>query len=164
LNENNQDVEILKILEENAKASPEDISAMLNLDTNYVRERIKELEKQRVIIAYKTLIDWEKIKVETVKAFIDVKVIPEHDYGFDTIARKIYNFPEVEAVYLMSGTYDLAVIVQGKSMKEVAYFVAEKLATLEHVQSTVTHFVLKKYKVDGKVLAPQEDKRLTFSP
>jgi DNA-binding Lrp family transcriptional regulator len=157
--------EILKILERDAKATPSKIATMIGISEEEVADKIKKFEDEGIIVQYKTLIDWEKTGEEVVYAFIDVKVTPERDVGFDAVAKRIYKFPEVHSLYLLSGTYDLSVVVEGKNMKEIAYFVAEKLATLDHVQGTVSHFVLKKYKVDGKVLEPEEeDKRLAITP
>ena len=152
--------EILKILENNAKLTPEKIGVMLGVSKEKVKEQIEKLEKDGIIIKYKTLIDWEKEEEEKVFAFIDVRVIPERGKGFDAIATRIQEYPEVHSLYLMSGAYDLSIVVEGKSMKEIAFFVAERLATLEGIQSTATHFLLKKYKVDGVVLRKEEDKRL----
>lgn len=157
--------EILEILEEDAKASPEKIARMLNLDAEEVASKIAELEKEKIIVKYKTIVNWEKVEEDMIYAFIEVKVIPERDVGFDAVAKRIYQFPEVHSLYLMSGTYDFAVVVEGKSMKEVAFFVAEKLAVLPQVQSTATHFLLKKYKLDGEILAKEEeDRRLAITP
>jgi len=156
--------EILKILERNAKATPEKIATMVGMPESEVASKIKELEDKGIIVQYKTIIDWEKAEEEVVYAFIEVKITPERDAGFDAVAKRIYKFPEVHSLYLLSGAYDLIVVVEGKGMKEVAYFVAEKLATLDHVQGTVSHFVLKKYKVDGKILEPEEEhKRLAVT-
>jgi DNA-binding Lrp family transcriptional regulator len=162
---NTKEKEILKILERDAKATPQKIATMIGISEKEVADKIKKFEEEGIIVQYKTLIDWEKTGEEVVYAFIDVKVTPERDVGFDAVAKRIYKFPEVHSLYLLSGTYDLSVVVEGKNMKEIAYFVAEKLATLDHVQGTVSHFVLKKYKVDGKVLEPEEeDKRLAVTP
>ncbi|HAV43610.1 TPA: AsnC family transcriptional regulator [bacterium] len=160
-----KELEILRILEQDSRIPPEKIATMVDLSKEEVEEKIKELEDKGVIIKYKAIVDWEKASIdEIVYAFIDVKVAPQRDIGFDRVARRIYQFPEVHALYLLSGAYDLEVIVEGKGMKEVAYFVAEKLATLEGVQSTATHFVLKRYKVDGVVVEPAEkDRRLTLT-
>ncbi|MDI6794412.1 MAG: Lrp/AsnC family transcriptional regulator [bacterium] len=157
---------ILKLLEHDAKIKPEQIAALLALPEEEVKRQISELEESKTIVQYKTIIDWEKVAGgDMVYAFIEVKVTPERDLGFDAVAKRIYRFPEVHSLYLISGDYDLAVVVEGKTMKEVAYFVAEKLATLEHVQSTATHFVLKKYKVDGEILGEVEKvKRLPVTP
>ncbi len=160
-----KDKEILKILERDAKIKSEKIATMVGLSPAEVTAKIKELEDKGIIVQYKTIIDWEKAGEEVVYAFIEVKVTPERDVGFDAVAKRIYKFPEVHSLYLLSGTYDLSVVVEGKSMKEIAYFVAEKLATLDNIQGTVSHFILKKYKIDGKVLEPEEeDKRLAVTP
>ncbi|MDI6703602.1 MAG: Lrp/AsnC family transcriptional regulator [bacterium] len=157
--------EILKILEQDAKVSPEKIATMVGLSVEEVKEKISELEKKKAIIKYRTVVDWEKAGEEVVYAFIEVKVTPERDHGFDAVASRIYRFPEVHSLYLMAGDYDLSVVIEGKSMKEIAYFVAEKLAPLEQVQSTATHFVLKRYKVDGVILeGKEEDRRLPITP
>ena len=157
--------EILKILERDAKTTPEKIATMVGISPAEVSAKIKNLEDKGIIVQYKTIIDWERTGEEVVYAFIEVKVTPERDVGFDAVAKRIYKFPEVHSLYLLSGTYDLSVVVEGKSMKDIAYFVAEKLATLNNVQGTVSHFMLKKYKIDGQVLEPEEgDKRLAVTP
>ncbi|MEW6103777.1 MAG: Lrp/AsnC family transcriptional regulator [bacterium] len=156
--------EILEVLENDAKASNEKIGTMLGMSGDEVKKEIEKLESDGVIIKYKTIIDWEKTIEEKVFAFIDVRVTPERDRGFDAIAERICQYPEVHSLYLMSGAYDFAVVVSGKSMKELAYFVAEKLAIIENVQSTTTHFILKKYKVDGVKLEKEEDKRIQMMP
>lgn len=157
--------DILELLQENSRLTPEQIAAMLDLSAEEVRREIREMEDKKIIVKYSTVINWEKAEVESVSALIDVKVLPERGVGFDTIAERIYRYPEVQSVYLISGTYDLAVIVEGKTLKEVARFVAEKLAPLEHVQSTSTNFILKRYKQNGIILdGKEEDKRLVVSP
>jgi len=156
---------ILAILAENNRLTPEDIATMLGLSTEEVVNFIHDMEEQRIILKYNTLINWEKAGEEMVEALIDVRVQPQREVGFDTVAERIYRFPEVQNVYLMSGGYDLSVLIQGKSMKDVAFFVAEKLATIDYVQSTATHFVLKKYKQDAVIFEDQEeDRRLVVSP
>ncbi|MDI6736384.1 MAG: Lrp/AsnC family transcriptional regulator, partial [bacterium] len=115
--------EILKILERDAKAEPEKIATMVGLSLEEVTAKIKKLEDKGIIVQYKTIIDWEKSGEDVVYAFIEVKVTPERDVGFDAVAKRIYKFPEVHSLYLLSGTYDLSVVVEGKSMKEIAYFV-----------------------------------------
>ena len=137
---------ILEILEKNNRISSEEIAIMIGKTTEEVEKAIKELEDNNIILKYTTLINWEKTEREYVTALIEVKVTPQNGEGFDKVAERIYNFREVRACYLMSGGFDLTVIVQGNSMKEVALFVAEKLSPLECVLSTATHFVLKKYK------------------
>lgn len=156
---------ILQILENDARLSPDQIAAMLGIDIQTATSLIRRLEEQRVIVKYQTLINWEKVGENSVAALIEVKVTPQRDVGFDQVAARIYRFPEVRSVFLVSGSYDLAVTVEGKDLKEVARFVAEKLATLEHVQSTVTHFILKKYKQDGVILDDVEaDRRQVVTP
>jgi DNA-binding Lrp family transcriptional regulator len=143
--------EILEILESNARATAEEIALMLSKSVEEVREIIKKLEEDNVIVGYNTLINWDKSSRENVTALIEVKVTPQRGQGFDKVAERIYRYPQVKACYLMSGGFDLTVIIEGKSMKDVALFVAEKLAPLESVLSTATHFVLKKYKDDGVI-------------
>lgn len=156
---------ILEILEEDARLTPEQVAAMLGKDPQEVAAAIRRLEEERVIVKYQTLINWEKAGNKGVAALIEVKVTPQRDLGFDQVAARIYRFPEVRSVFLVSGSFDLSVVVEGKDLQDVARFVAEKLATLEHVQSTVTHFILKKYKQDGVILEDQEaDRRQVVTP
>jgi DNA-binding Lrp family transcriptional regulator len=130
-----------------------------------VRRVVRDCEAKRIIRRYKTVVDWEKAGDERVSAFIDVKVSPAREVGFDDVAARIYRYPEVLSVYLVSGEYDLRVIVEGKTMHQVAFFVAEKLATIDRVQSTATHFLLKKYKEDGETFVDaEEDRRLAVTP
>ena len=157
--------EILRILDEDARLSPDEIAAMTGKSAEEVRAIIEDCEQKGIIRRYKTVVEWEKLGEEPVIAFIDVKVSPERGVGFDDVAERIYRFPEVRAVYLVSGMHDLRVQVTGKSMKEVAFFVAEKLATIDRVQSTSSHFLLKRYKEDGVIFsAPEEDRRLSVTP
>ena len=152
--------EILEILEKNSKLSEEQIAVRLNKSVEEVHEAISRLERENIILGYNTLVDWEKTDKEIVTALIEVKVTPQRDQGFDKVAERIYLYPEVKACYLMSGGFDLTVIIEGRTMKQVAMFVAEKLAPLESVLSTSTHFVLKKYKDKGIVFeGKQEDDR-----
>lgn len=125
------------------------ISKMLGISEAEVAGRIKELEENHIITGYKTIINWDKTDREVVTALIDLKVTPQRGEGFDKVAERIYRYPEVSALYLMSGAYDLSVTIQGRTMKEVALFVAQKLAPMESIVSTATHFVLKKYKEEG---------------
>lgn len=148
--------EILEILENNSRLKCEDIAVMLGKSVEEVKEAIKKLEDEGVIVGYNTLINWEKTNREMVTALIEVKVTPQRGEGFDKVAERIHRFPEVKACYLMSGGFDLTVIVEGKNLKQVASFVAEKLAPLESVLSTSTHFVLKKYKDDGVIFEKKE--------
>lgn len=141
--------EILKLIERDARLSDEQIATMIGSDAATVRAEIKKMEDEGIILAYKTTINWERTNAEAVTAMIDVKLTPQADRGFDRVAEKIYNFPEVKSVYLMSGAYDLSVIIEGRTMKEVAFFVSQKLAPIDSVISTATHFVLHKYKDTG---------------
>ncbi|MBE6696023.1 MAG: Lrp/AsnC family transcriptional regulator [Ruminococcaceae bacterium] len=147
---------LLKLLEDDATLTPEQLAVMLEKEEGDVKKMIQVYEKNGVIVGYKTLIDWDKTDREYVSALIEVKMMPQRDRGFDRVAEKIYNYPEVQSLYLMSGGFDLAVIIEGKTMKEVAYFVAQKLATLEFVTATATHFVLRKYKDKGVIYGADE--------
>jgi DNA-binding Lrp family transcriptional regulator len=156
---------ILQILEKDARTDPAKIAVMLGLEEAEVRRRIEEWEKTGVIRRYKTVVDWERYGEERVQAFIDVSVTPERGAGFDDIARRIYLYPEVRSVCLVSGGHDLRVIVEGESIRQVADFVAQKLASLDRVTATNTHFLLKKYKDDGDLFVESEaDLRLMVSP
>lgn len=148
--------EILKILENDARTTPEQISTMTGIPVSHVTKEIKQAEKERVILKYKTMINWNKVEDEQVSALIEVRVTPQRDVGFTSIAERIYRFPQARTVYLLSGTYDLLVLVTGKTMHEVADFVSQKLAPIEGVQATVTHFMLKKYKEDGEIIEDKE--------
>jgi len=150
--------EILEILEKDARTSPEDIARMLGVTVKTVKSEIKKLEKDGVILKYKTIINKEMANEEhrEVRALIEVKLTPQKNLGFDHLAERIYQFPEVTSCYLMSGTYDLLVVVEGKDIHTVANFVAAKLSPMENVRGTVTHFILKKYKEDGDILKSAE--------
>lgn len=152
--------QLLKLLEKDAHISAEDLALMCEKEVGDIKKMIDDYEKSGVILGYTTVIDWDKTDHEYVNALIELKVIPQLDRGYDAIAEKIYNYPEVESLYLMSGGYDLAVMLRGKTMREVAIFVASKLATLEAVTSTATHFVLRKYKDHGVIFgAVDHDER-----
>ena len=140
---------LLKILEDNANLTPEQLAVMCKKEVGDIKKFIEQNEKDGVILGYKTMIDWDKTDREYVTALIEVKITPQRDRGFDRVAEVIYNYPEVQSLYLMSGAYDLCVLIEGKTMREVAYFVAQKLATIDDVISTATHFVLRKYKDKG---------------
>lgn len=144
---------ILELLERDASLTPQQIAVMLNRDAAEVEAKIREYEKENVIVGYKTIVNWEKTDFEPVSAIIELRVTPQRGEGFDEVAKRIYQYEEVASVYLMSGGFDIAVMLEGKTMKEVALFVAEKLAPMEQVISTATHFVLRKYKVDGNVIS-----------
>jgi len=158
--------EIMEILEKDARATPEEIAKMVNMTPKAVKNVIKKLEKDGVILKYKTIINKEILKDEgsDVRALIEVRLTPQKNLGFDHLAERIYRFPEVTSCYLMSGTYDLLVVVEGKSIHTVSNFVAEKLSPMENVRGTVTHFILKKYKEDGDILKqPERSKRPAIS-
>lgn len=147
---------LLRILERNSRISIEQMAAMLEISEQEVVALLAKLEQDRVILGYHTVIDWEKTQRELVTALIEVKVTPQRGLGFDKIAERIYQYPEVTSVFLMSGGFDLTVIIEGKTMKEVAMFVSQKLAPMEGVLSCSTHFVLKKYKQEGFIFGPEE--------
>jgi len=157
--------EILRILERDARTTPQQIATMTGKPLAQVKRAIKKAEGDRTILKYKTVINWDKLREEQVRALVEVKVVPQRDVGFDAIAERIYRFPEARSVYLVSGTYDIAVLVEGSTMQEVAGFVAQKLAPLESIQGTVTHFLLKRYKEDGDILGVEErPKRVPLMP
>ena len=158
-------VSILELLKEDSRRSPELIATMLGEDVDAVRQAIEEMERDKIIVKYATVINWNKMDDEKVTALIEVQITPERGRGFDAIAERIYLFPQVKSVYLMSGSYDLLVEIDGKNLKEVASFVSNKLSTLDSVLSTKTHFILKKYKQDGVIFEDHEgDHRMVISP
>ncbi len=158
-------LEILKILEGNSKLTPSEISEMTGILREDVEDIIKKLEDDGIILKYKTIVDWEKAGVEEVYAIIDVRVSLTREKGYDDIAKRIAKFPEVHAIRLVSGEYDFQVVVKGKTLKDVAFFVAEKISTIPEVRDTVTHFVLRTYKEEGVLLfADEEDRRLAIVP
>lgn len=150
--------DILEVLEKNSRYKDEEIATMTGKTVEEVREAIRDYEEKNIIAGYTTLINWENTGKETVTALIEVKITPQRGVGFDKVAERIYKFNEVKACYLMSsGGFDLTVIVEGKTMKEVALFVSEKLAVQEYVTGTATHFVLKKYKDYGRVFKEKKN-------
>lgn len=156
---------ILNMLEKNSRLELKDIAVMLGVTEMEVANEMAQMEKEHIICGYHTLINWDKTSEEKVTALIEVKVTPQRGLGFDSIAERIYNYDEIQAVYLMSGGFDFSVIIEGKTMKSVAQFVSGKLAPLDAVLSTSTHFVLKKYKDHGTVLdAPIKDERMLVTP
>jgi len=158
--------EILEILEKDGRASVEDIAKMTRKKPEAVRQAIKKYEKEGAILKYKAVINKDLIKdnESRVRALIEVNIIPQKDLGFEKIAERIYSFPEVTSCYLISGTYDLLVVVEGENLNTVSSFVAEKLSCLENVRGTTTHFLLKKYKEDGVILKQKsENKRIAIS-
>ena len=163
----NEELEILKLIEENHKISEETIALMVMSSEESVRKTIKKLEEDKVSVSYPALIDWSKVEgQENIVAMIDVKVTPKRGVGFDEVAERIYRFPEVTSLYLMSGAYDLSITIEGQTMNQIATFVSEKLSTIENVISTTTHFMLKKYKHDGVVFGSSDDKdrRMVITP
>lgn len=156
--------ELLKLIEKNSKVATSELSKMLGVSEADVLNEMSELEKEHIICGYLTLIDWDKTDVEKVIGLIEVKVTPQRGQGFDKIAERIYNYPEVSSVYLISGAYDLLVTLEENSLKEIAQFVSDKLSTLDTVLSTATHFILKKYKDHGIVFdSKHEDEREVIS-
>ena len=156
---------ILKAIEKNSRIDLKEISIMLGEEEIDVVNEIAAMEAEGIICGYHTLIDWEKTSIEKVSALIEVRVTPQRGQGFDTIAERIYKYPEVNSVYLISGGFDLLVSLEGKSLKEVSNFVSDKLSTLDTVLSTATHFILKKYKDHGTILAKKYvDERLKMTP
>ncbi len=156
---------ILKLMERNAHTSPEDMAAMLGLSEAEVRQEIEEMEKAGVIRGYKTVVDWERLdETATVSAIIELKVTPKAGLGYEDVAAKVMKYPEVESVYLMSGVYDLNVVVKARNLQEVAKFVSKELSTIDSVTSTATHFVLRRYKeMDVELLGDGADERGSYS-
>ena len=155
---------VLKVLADNARVSVDDIATMTGMSIADVKADISELEAAGIIRGYKTVIDWEKLDNASVSALIELKVIPQEEYGFEKIAETVMKYSEVETVYLMSGAYDLTVIVKGKTFQEVAMFVAKELATMHGVTSTATHFVLRRYKeLDVVLVGEEQDDRGAYS-
>ena len=156
---------ILNYIEKNSKANLEELAVVLGTDEVSVANEIAAMEKEKIICGYHTLIDWDKAGSDMITALIEVRVTPQRDKGFDRIAERIYNFPEVTAVYLISGGYDLLVILEGYTLKGVAGFVSEKLSPIDSVISTSTYFILKKYKDHGTIMVPQQkSERMLVTP
>jgi DNA-binding Lrp family transcriptional regulator len=157
--------ELLRLLKENALESPANLAKMLGLSEKDVKDKIQEYEKNGVIRGYQAIVNEDSLNLDKVSAVIEVKITPEREGGFNGIAGRISRFPEVDAMYLMSGAFDLLVFVSGRNLKEVASFISEKLATIEGVVSTATHFMLKTYKEKGVLMAAHdENERLQVSP
>lgn len=157
--------QILTFLERNSRIDLKELAILLGSDEAVIANEIQQMEKEGLICGYHTLIDWDKTSSDKVTALIEVRVTPQRGQGFDSIAERIYNYPEVQSVYLISGGYDLLVILEGKTLKEVSGFVSDKLSTLESVLSTATHFILKKYKDDGIILSKKnKDERMLVTP
>ena len=157
--------ELLEILEKNSRISVSELASMLQKSEYEVEKEIERLEREKVILSYGTLIDWEKFGDENVIAVIEINLTPQREVGFDAIAERIYRYDEVKTVYLMSGNFDLLVIIEGKSLKEISNFVSKRLSTIEGVTQTRSHFLLKAYKKDGVILDnEEEDRRLVVVP
>jgi DNA-binding Lrp family transcriptional regulator len=157
--------QILTFIEKNSRVNLKELAVMLGSDEVTVANEIAQMEKEQVICGYHTMIDWDKTGNEKVTALIEVRVTPQRGQGFDSIAERIYNYPEVKSVYLISGAYDLMVILEGKTLREVSGFVSDKLSTLDTVLSTATHFILKKYKDHGTIFAQKKkDERMIVTP
>lgn len=157
--------ELLDLLEKDYRQSPEQLAIMLNRPVEEISALIQKFQDEQIIVKYQTIIDWEKAGVDRVTAVIEVKITPQREVGFDSIAERIYRYPEVRSVYLMSGSYDLSVAVEGTTLREVADFVSTKLSTIDGVVSTTTNFMLKKYKYAGVIINDQEEEhRLVVSP
>ena len=157
--------ELLKVIEKNSRIDTKELAVILGVKEVEVVNELAALEAEGIICGYHTLVNWEKTTEEKVTALIEVRVTPQRGQGFDSIAERIYNYPEVRSVYLISGGYDLMVILEGKSLREVSAFVSDKLSTLDTVLSTATHFILKKYKDQGTVISSKkQDEREMITP
>jgi len=156
--------ELLLIIEKNSRIDLKELAVILGVEEIDVVNELAAMEAEGIICGYHTLINWEKTSLEKVNALIEVRVTPQRGQGFDSIAERIYKYSEVHAVYLISGGYDLLVTLEGKSLKEISSFVSDKLSTLDSVLSTATHFILKKYKDHGTILAEEEDEREMITP
>ena len=156
---------ILNYIEKNSKADLGDLAIMLGTDEVTIANEIQDMEKEQIICGYHTLIDWDKAGSDMITALIEVRVTPQRDQGFDKIAERIYNFPEVTSVYLISGGYDLLITLEGWTLKDVSQFVSEKLAPIDSIISTATYFILKKYKDHGTIMAPHKKaERMLVTP
>ncbi len=157
--------ELLAVIEKNSRIDLKELAVLLGVEEIDVVNELAALEAEGIICGYHTLINWEKTTIDTVSALIEVRVTPQRGEGFDKIAERIYKYPEVRSVYLMSGGYDLMVILEGKTLKEVSSFVSDKLSTLDTVLSTATHFILRKYKDHGTIFGQKkEDEREMITP
>lgn len=156
---------ILMYIEKNSRANLKELSIILGVDEAAIANELAAMESEHVICGYHTLVDWDKTDINKVTALIEVRVTPQRGQGFDRIAERIYNYAEVNAVYLISGSYDLLVTIEGKTLREAAQFVSDKLSTLESVLSTKTNFILKKYKDFGTIMAEKsKDERMLITP
>ena len=158
----NKETKLLQLLESDCTLTREQLAAMTGLSVEEVRRQVKEFESQGLILGYRAVVDWDRTEREAVTALIEVKVTPQRGEGFDRVAERIYQYDEVESLYLMSGAFDLTVIISGRSLKEVAHFVGEKLATIEDVTGTATHFILHKYKENHLIFEKREEQQERF--
>lgn len=156
---------ILTFIEKNSRVDLKELAIILGVDEAFVINELEQMEAEHVICGYHTIIDWDKVGIEKVTALIEVRVTPQRGMGFDKVAERVYNYPEVTSVYLISGGFDFMVILEGKTLREVSQFVSEKLSTLDSVLSTKTNFILKKYKDHGTVIAEKKkDERIQIAP
>ena len=156
---------ILTFIEKNSRVDIKELAVLLGVDETMVLNELEQMEQEHIICGYHTLIDWDKTGVEKVSAMIEVRVTPQRDMGFDKVAERIYNYPEVNSVYLISGGFDLMVTLEGKTLRDISTFVSDKLSTLDSVLSTKTNFILKKYKDHGTVMAEApKDERILMIP
>ena len=156
---------ILTFIEKNSRVDLKELAVMLGVDEATVVRELEQMENEHIICGYHTLISWEKAGIEKVTAMIEVRVTPQRDQGFEKVAERIYNYPEVNSVYLISGSFDLMVTLEGKTLREVSQFVTEKLSTIESVLSTQTNFILKKYNAHGTIMTePHKDERMLVTP
>ena len=157
--------QILKYMEKNSKVDPSELAVLLGTNEVTVVNEIAKMEKENIICGYHTLINWEKAGTDSVTALIEVRVTPQRNRGFERIAERIYNYPEVNSVYLISGAYDLLVTIEGRTLMEISQFVSDKLSPIDEVISTATHFILKKYKDHGTIMVPKkESERMLVTP
>ena len=147
---------LLRLLEQDCTLTPEQLASMADMTVEAVKAQMKEYEEEKIVLGYQAIVDWDRTDRESVTALIEVKVTPQRGAGFDRVAERIYQYDEVESVYLMSGSYDLTVIISGRALREVAEFVGQRLATIEDVTGTATHFILKKYKEKHLIFQKQE--------
>ena len=156
--------QILKYMEKNSKVDPSELAVLLGTNEVTVVNEIAKMEKENIICGYHTLINWEKAGTDSVTALIEVRVTPQRNRGFERIAERIYNYPEVKSVYLISGAYDLLVTIEGRTLMEISQFVSDKLSPIDEVISTATHFILKKYKDHGTIMnAKEKEERMPVS-
>ena len=156
------ETKLLQLLEADCTLTPDQLSAMTGMSVEAVKTAIKGYEDERLILGYQAVVDWDRTQREAVTALIEVKVTPQRGDGFDRIAQRIYQYDEVESLYLMSGAFDFTVIISGRTLKEVAHFVGEKLSTIDEVTSTATHFILRKYKENHLVFEKREEQQERF--